>query len=323
MLRRLSASLVVVRDGQARGGSFEVLMIRRAKSMSFADTWVFPGGVWNPVDSLMTHGNGPDIDAYLNSSANTADMLSSISSIALRECFEETGVLPRSSGDLADEGKVVSADDWLRWRSEVQLDASKWASFLRMLSGRENDHHVPVQEISETKPFCAFLTPTFEAKRSGRAYLTYFLMAHLKGGSSDVWACCDVDGSESLQSAWLTPSEILSRFSDGSMAFFPPQFYILKRLCAFRSASDAFSSTGWFGTPKSGESSLPIVMHPELVDGNKLVLPFDADHSQQPGRDETYRHRIVNWSMKTGKAELHMNDAAARMLNGGGRPWRW
>ena len=143
---------------------------------------------------------------------------------------------------------------------------------------------------------------------------------------SEPWVHCDVDGEETVGSLWLSPKEILCRSANGSMSFFPPQFYILQRLCAFPSASSALSGADWFSTPKN--RSLPIVMRPELLDGTSraLALPFDSDHVQHPGPDNTARHRLFGWSPQKGSMDLRleMNKSAASPLHGKrGRGWQW
>jgi 8-oxo-dGTP pyrophosphatase MutT (NUDIX family) len=345
LTRRLSASLVVLRDARA---GFEVLMVQRSKRMAFAgSTWVFPGGVWDAADGA-TEGTETDADVLDLDSADggvhalpVGDVLRTI---ALRETFEETGILPLPEGAMAGCSEWLDGGRgraWGAWRERTRKDAAQWSTFLTAL--RRGSGGL-VDPESCVKPLCAFLTPTFEAERSGREYLTYFLIARLNSppspspsspsssaaasSPSEPWNHCDVDGEETVRSEWLSPQEILSRSVDGSMSFFPPQFYILQRLCAFDSASDAMSGADWFSgssttnAGSNGKEHLPIVMRPELVDNADLVLPFDAEHKAHPG-DEKARHRVVGWKLKKGTAELQMNDTAAALLHGADRAWQW
>ena len=332
--RRLSASLVVLRDASSRSSSstdFEVLMVQRSARMAFAaNTWVFPGGLWDIADGL-THGTGTESDQSGGTSSQTSKVLRTI---ALRECFEETGVLPLAPGEAGRVGnRNWTMASWSAWREKIRRDAKCWPSFLHEVRGDGADQDL----FPSVTPLCAFITPTFEAERSSREYLTYFFIAQLhssssSSSSSEPWANCAVDGEESVRSAWLTPQEILARSSDGSISFFPPQFYILQRLCAFESADDAISGAKWFsaddksekkgGGREEGKRCLPIVMRPELVGKGNLVLPLDAEHSKYPGPDMA-RHRVVDWSLREGSAKLEMNDSAASLLHGGDRAWQW
>ena len=102
----LSASLLLVRP--CSDGSYELLLMQRKKGMTFSEAHVFPGGKWEPADSLQTWGKrlgiGPEVVA---STPLTQEMeLNSLKITAIRETFEESGIFI-GSGSL---GKPVSGD---------------------------------------------------------------------------------------------------------------------------------------------------------------------------------------------------------------------
>lgn len=73
---RLAATTLLARD---RAGRLETLMLRRPTTASFADAWVWPGGVVDPVD----HPVGRLVDEVEELAARAA---------AVRELHEETGL---------------------------------------------------------------------------------------------------------------------------------------------------------------------------------------------------------------------------------------
>ena len=110
---RDAASLVIVDD---RAGEPRILMGRRHSRMRFVpDAFVFPGGKLDPEDvkarpatSLATRGFGARTQA--------------LAMAAIRETFEETGLLLASPGDVGDE----AGEPWAHFRSEgiaPRLDA--------------------------------------------------------------------------------------------------------------------------------------------------------------------------------------------------------
>ena len=109
---------------------------------------------------------------------------------------------------------------------------------------------------------------------------------------------------------------------------FPPQFYLLQRLSAFDSASDAVKGSNWFCSGSGnngGENKLAIVMQPEGVPGDNsaLSLPFDEAHKTHPGPKGAL-HRIGGFMSKEGM-QLMMNDIAAPHVvgNEGLGRWKW
>ncbi|MCC6887647.1 MAG: NUDIX hydrolase [Hyphomicrobiales bacterium] len=109
---RDAATLIIWRN-HSRG--VEVLMGRRSRRAAFVpDFYVFPGGRLDPLDyqvrpatplsPLLTDGMG------VRGSKRLAEALAVT---AVRETFEETGLLLAESGDVG----IVSHPDWLYWKA--------------------------------------------------------------------------------------------------------------------------------------------------------------------------------------------------------------
>jgi len=98
---RDAASLVIWRQG-AKG--IEVLMGRRPSKMAFApDAWVFPGGRVDPHDSLAKPAHGLDrhtFAALMRDGTPTAVRARALAIAAVRETYEETGLLVAAPGDI-------------------------------------------------------------------------------------------------------------------------------------------------------------------------------------------------------------------------------
>ena len=323
LLRRLAASLVVLRNTATGGGSgrgFEVLMVQRSRNMKFAkSTWVFPGGVFDKAD-----GRAAAAAAHDGTGIAHANNPSVLETIALRECFEETGVLPIETTG-SQPAAFTSFDDWKAWRRRVHDDATQWSALLQRGGGLV---------FSPTPALCCFETPQLEAERSRRQYLTHFLVCQVPrptGDDAAPWHNADVDDNENVRALWVTPQAALAALREGKMPMFPPQFYILQRLCAFASAESALAHARWFcprrpagGRNQQSEATVSLVMQPEFQ--NVLVLPFDEQHVGLPGKKGN-RHRIEGFGRRSkGGMRLTLNAQCVHQMCGPDVPpeaWVW
>ena len=107
---RASATLVVVRDASE---GIEVLLSRRAERGDHnSGAWVFPGGIVDPGDRLAHECCAGIDEAAANARLGLADGALGYYVAAVRECFEESGLLYAvdSSGALvALDGDAVAA----------------------------------------------------------------------------------------------------------------------------------------------------------------------------------------------------------------------
>ncbi|MBT8445393.1 MAG: NUDIX hydrolase [Gammaproteobacteria bacterium] len=128
-----SASVILARDGDENdGASLEVLMVRRHQDTSFGSADAFPGGTVCAEDGRVGEFCGgldrDQANRYLGTPSSGLDFYSA----AIRELFEETGVL-LAHGDslpdrLLDDQRVALAQGELSWplflaEHELTLDA--------------------------------------------------------------------------------------------------------------------------------------------------------------------------------------------------------
>ena len=93
---RAAATIVVVRDG---AGGVEVLLSRRAERGDHnSGAWVFPGGIVDPGDRYSRDCCGGLDDAAASERLGLADNGLDYYIAAVRECFEESGLLFATDG---------------------------------------------------------------------------------------------------------------------------------------------------------------------------------------------------------------------------------
>ena len=104
-----SASMLVLRKGS---GGLEVLMGRRGRKAVFSNVYVFAGGKVDKVDGapLPASPLDPDLERRISSSPAKAQ---TFAMAAVRETFEETGLMLGAPGDLGDTG----AESWEEMRA--------------------------------------------------------------------------------------------------------------------------------------------------------------------------------------------------------------
>lgn len=104
-----SASMLVLRHG---GAGIEVLMGKRGRKAVFSNAYVFAGGKVDREDRLPTPASdlAPDLRHRLSSDPNKSR---TFALAAVRETFEETGLILGAPGDLGATGN----ESWERMRA--------------------------------------------------------------------------------------------------------------------------------------------------------------------------------------------------------------
>jgi len=130
---------------------------------------------------------------------------------AVREAFEESGIALFNG--IKDYGTLPS------WRHKVHNSASELLNFCK--------EQQCTPDVDSLIPFAHWITPLQEQKR----FDTYFYLANcssfvqLQGVESIVH-----DGSETVNSKWFAPEEIISEFEQGKLYLAPPTWLILNEL---------------------------------------------------------------------------------------------
>jgi 8-oxo-dGTP pyrophosphatase MutT (NUDIX family) len=216
---RPSATILLVRD-RAEGGPLEVFMVVRHHQIDFASgALVFPGGKVNEGDSA------PEIRAFCDGEQGLDDRQLAIAVSAIREAFEESGVLlARKNG----EDGFISGQDLEpldQFRAPLDKQELSLSSFLK-----DNDLRLACDALV---PFAHWITPDFMPKR----FDTHFYVA---GAPADQVALHD--GGEAVDSVWLNPEQALLEADEGKWTIIFPTRMNVELLGRSACTSDALEA---------------------------------------------------------------------------------
>jgi 8-oxo-dGTP pyrophosphatase MutT (NUDIX family) len=208
---RDAATVIVLRSagpdaGAGAGGGVEVLMLRRVAAMKFAPgAYVFPGGSVDPADSDPEIGwHGPDPAEFGARLGAPAEMARALVCAAVRETFEESGVLLAGApdgGPLADP----SGPSWEADRAAVVAGA---VTLAELLSRRGL-----VLRADLLVPWARWITPEGEPRR----FDARFFAAALPVGQ-----VATGHAAESDHIAWLRPANAIASARAGQISMLPP-----------------------------------------------------------------------------------------------------
>ncbi|CAN5861724.1 hypothetical protein BH23GEM7_BH23GEM7_20360 [soil metagenome] len=221
---RPAATVVLLREDPAAGAP-EVLLLRRHRRSGFAaDAWVFPGGVVDEADmdpALPVLCDGPEPDAWAERlGVRDPDEAFGYVMAALREAFEETGILLAREGIGADEERDAAA-------ARGAVDEFRDAVLAGEVTLREIAAQRGLRYATDQLLYLAhWITPTAEPRR----YDTRFFLAPLPHGQEYA-----LHEPELVEARWLSPAEAVDRFHTGELKMLPPTVHTLRRLAEFRS----------------------------------------------------------------------------------------
>jgi 8-oxo-dGTP pyrophosphatase MutT (NUDIX family) len=205
-----SATVVLLRE---RENSLELLMVKRRAGDAFGDSYAFPGGVVDH-DESDAHGR---IDGKTADDANTELHLPEDGldyySAAIRELFEETGIL--LARDKNDEW-ASDSPELQALRIEVDRGRLPWSEFLETQGLR--------LACDVLHYFAHWETPLGKHKR----WSTRFFLAQMPTEQD-----ASHDGSEVTEICWLTANQALAGSRNGSMKLPFPTIRNLKNMSAF------------------------------------------------------------------------------------------
>ena len=198
------------------GSGLQVYMLRRQSSMAFAPgAFVFPGGSVDARDAEIEVGwAGPDAREWGRMIDAPADLARALVSAAVRETFEECGVLlagPTADTVVAD----TRGEDWEADRAALLARSVSLAGLLRRRG--------LVLRSDLLRPWARWITPVTEERR----YDTRFFAAALPAGQR----ARDVSG-EADDAAWVAPGEALAAARRKEIFLLPPTAVTLGELGA-------------------------------------------------------------------------------------------
>ncbi|MEJ6023982.1 NUDIX hydrolase [Ramlibacter sp. PS4R-6] len=249
---RAAATVVMLRDGPA---GLEVFLVKRhGLSDVLGGAYVFPGGKLDDEDGdavlhTMLDRTPAQLQHALSEPGLPAPDAAALFVAALRETFEESGVLFAEGADARVAGRAYEA---LR----------EGLSFAEVLHGAQLR-----LRASELVPWSRWITPAVGGVIRKR-FDTRFFLARVPAGQEPTH-----DQREATESLWLAPLAALQQYRDGAIQLAPPQIMSLAHLSRHAGTAQAFADA---------TSRPPPLVHPEPFeqDGVRVICyPGDARHS--------------------------------------------
>ena len=244
---RPSSTVVVVRRGSPEP---ELFMVRRHERSSFGAAYAFPGGVVEDDDATVhdfcTGLSATQADARLGVKAGGLDLYSA----AIRELFEETGVLLAETRNIDEDLNAI--------RDALNDGSESWFDFVSRNKLSLN--------CDELHYFTHWVTPPTLPKR----YSTRFFLAELPDGNTATHC-----GGELTDSRWITAHDILEAGRTGEVELHFPTIKSLESIARHKTYEAliewARSCVEWGVT-----SMVPAIIMRDGV--QEIVLPGDKDY---------------------------------------------
>jgi 8-oxo-dGTP pyrophosphatase MutT (NUDIX family) len=270
---RDAATVMLVRDGDGDDGTgpaLEVCMLRRHLNSDFVGgAYVFPGGKVDDDDRTADAGT----ECVGRSDAQASDMLGVDAGglafwvAALRECFEEAGVLLAYSAGVGPGGPLIEVSDpEVRHRlaaRRVELNSGA-VDFIGMC--RAEGLRLAVDRVHY---FSHWITPEPAPKR----YDTRFFVTALPPGQVPVH-----DDHETTDTVWVRPAEALARAAAGEFDLIFPTMRNLEAISRFATSAELLAAAE---AVEHVPTVLPRVVSDER--GFRILLPGDPGYDEAVG----------------------------------------
>lgn len=205
-----AATIVLLRDGDE---GLETYLLRRDRHLKFAPSFdVFPGGRVDAADHEPIRWSGPDEAAWATQLGCDKDSARAIVAAAVRETFEESGVL-LASGPPEFWGTTTYVADRRKDREALENSEFSLAQFLSTKG--------LVLRADYLAAWSHWLTPEFEPRR----YATWFLVAALPPGQ-----VVDHVPGETDQAQWIPLRRIQEAAASSEIKLLPPTLTTCREL---------------------------------------------------------------------------------------------
>ena len=283
---RTAATVVVMRDSPS---GVEVLLLRRAERGDHSSgAWVFPGGVLDAQDRDCAAFCGTLDDAAASASMGMTEGGLDYYVAAIRECFEEAGLLLACGADghlLSLAGEMGT--EMGPWRSRLHRGEATMAQFC--------SHFGLTLATDRLAYFSRWVTPAIRAKRWDTRF--FFAIAPTEQESAH-------DEVELVEQLWLTPADAIARSE--SLKLLNPTRYTLETLSGFATTAEMMAHAR---TPRT--VALPV---PRIADGPEGMHPVAADHFAwaEVGKLDPQGHGTASYAIVPGRA-VRLSDRVIRV----------
>jgi glyoxylase-like metal-dependent hydrolase (beta-lactamase superfamily II)/8-oxo-dGTP pyrophosphatase MutT (NUDIX family) len=248
---RRAASLMLLQD--AVGGGLEVLMLRRAERDGDlrSGACVFPGGVLEAADGAAGDCCLGPTDAEASARLGLAEGGLAYLVAAVRESFEEVGVLLACRPDGAPVNLAALHAELAPWRLHLHRGEQDLGALCRHFDLR--------LDLRGLHYFSHWLTPPGVAKR----FDTRFFTARMPAGQRP-----EADLAEAVELMWARPAEALAR--DSGYVLLPVTRFTLQQLQAHPDAASAHAEAA---TRRDMGVTMP--RRGRTRQGLRIVLPWE------------------------------------------------
>jgi glyoxylase-like metal-dependent hydrolase (beta-lactamase superfamily II)/8-oxo-dGTP pyrophosphatase MutT (NUDIX family) len=236
LIPRPAATLILLRDSAAGP---EVLMLQRAQAAVFlGGAYVFPGGSLDEADA------DPRILERIRGEAKVPPAPYWVA--AIRECFEEAGIL------LVDGIDAARAESLMHYRKRP---------FVELLENE--DLHIPADAL-------AYYGHWVTAPGRSRRFDTRFFLAVAPEGQAG-----SHDAAETVHDVWITPHEALERSARNEIELVFATQHTLHDLKTFKTAREAFDAVRARPEPEANRACWA-----QGKDGAKLFRQVDPQYCE-------------------------------------------
>jgi 8-oxo-dGTP pyrophosphatase MutT (NUDIX family) len=248
-----AATVMLVRDDEI---GVEVFVLRRTASAAFAaGMYVFPGGKVDDIDgaeAIEPYCEGLD-DAQASALLGIERGGLAFWVAAVRECFEEAGVLLARKRD----GSPPDPDD--DDRRAVHAGTLSMEDLCIK--------HDLVLDLSTIRYVAHWVTPVGEG---ARRFDTRFFLASAPEEQEGLH-----DDSETVHSMWVRPEAAIAQAEAGELLMMPPTIANLRFVGAYRTAEDALAAADAAGPPPRIQPKVRKDAEGRIVG---VAMPGDGDY---------------------------------------------
>jgi 8-oxo-dGTP pyrophosphatase MutT (NUDIX family) len=243
------------------GPALQVLMLRRNPRSTFAGgAYVFPGGAVDPEDGSLVAdaiAGRTDVEASAILGVDAGGL--AYWAAAIRECFEEAGVLvaEREDGSVPDFGDGRVAERFAAYRADVVAGRLSFADLCRREGLR-----LPAGQVHY---FAHWITPDGAPRR----YDTRFFVAAAPPDQTPAH-----DAGETIADRWVRPADALALHREGRIDLIFPTIRTLQAIGRCATAGELLATAAAAAPELAGAPPLL----PRLVaDGRgvRILLPGD------------------------------------------------
>lgn len=251
---RPAATVMTVRDGV---DGLEVFILKRTVAAAFAGgMYVYPGGKVDDADGAAAIE--PFCDGLTDAAASERLGLDrgglSYWVAAVRECFEESGILLARTAD--GRTPEVSDDE----RHAVHEGSLSMVELCR--------RHSLVLDLSTTEYAAHWITPIGENRRFDTRFFVTEVPADQSGSHDD---------KETTASLWVRPSTALEMVDAGDLMMLPPTIATMRFLADHRTAGEVVAAA-------AALDEIPAILPKLRLDADGgfagIALPGDDDYDE-------------------------------------------